>query len=183
VSTSDTSARNINANAMRRVLVPYCTIGTAIALLLPESLATHLSWLMAVTHGAGQFIPGIARWASLSPFPEVTRLYMTTMWAGLPLVAALLTVRWQLPQALLKSDVATKIGGVFVLVIVIGLSTFLVALPPSDLLGSDARGALLQRSIARTGIGLALFGCIIFSTFAVSIAIALNVAKAFTRRN
>lgn len=169
---ADRNVRRRNGRTILFTLGPYCAVGAFIAL-LPEDIATRLPLPSSVNYLVG-VIPGVSRWAALASHPDVTRLFMSVMWLGLPFAAFAVGWLWVLPARIYEVSTFRKVMLFGTFLTGLALFIFFLAFPSDVLLTGGLRGARTQRLMAQTHVGLAIFGPLFFASLAIFIGVPLR---------
>ena len=149
-------------------------LGAAILYLDPAQIVLKLPRLDAAIERLASFIPSIARWVELSPFPVNTKLFFVFIWAMIPLQCYWLItsdkVRRSYQEGYLaksaQQTLAIRIVGLFCFSMVFGVITFItfywaiVDTPPCSVCVNTVRWAQL------------FIGCLVSMTISMGIGVA-----------
>ena len=143
----------------------------ALALAIPEDVLTTVPALERFTDLMASIVPSIDTLTARSEFPQVTRLFFSTLWATMPIQVALCRFAAG-PFSIENAKRKKWISLLFVFVITPTLVYFMMFV-----VGQDTGGAMLSRRLNEmTGasrVGLAIGGY--FVAFGVALPILLSL--------
>jgi hypothetical protein len=129
-----------------------------LAVIVPKNVLTQHRFLQDYVAATGGVIPGIARLAAVSSFPEVTKLVVSLMWTFVPIFTAIYLWKVQVPEsflARLKQRPFFLSFGFVVIAISMVLLAVLYDITPEDLVGGLTNESVLRTiSTSRGGLGL-----------------------------
>jgi len=169
--------RRRNRSALKTALLAYFLVGTVVAVLIPESLlqpapiAQALRWF-------DPLVPGIPRLASISPLPDLMRLFLIVMWLLMPVAAYRVGMAWHWnPRTfvLRKSDQWFLVGVIWTIAaFAFAFLFFFVEVSPSSLDGGG-RGKAFVRLLTQYRFGIGIVGSLYFCIIATTIGLAIRL--------
>lgn len=154
-------------------------LSTLIALFAPVDILARHSISAQAANALGAVVPGIARLAAVSSFPEVTQFVMTVAWGVIvPLQIGLyflspLNVNI---KAFFEHPLLLRIVSVIAVAAGLWWVFALYAIAPSDLEGYSLHSMIL-RQISTSRLGLGFWTGIFTTFFAAALCALITVAK------
>jgi hypothetical protein len=170
--------RRRNADVLKRALVVYFFVGVAVATLIPESFLDSRHGVAASLRLFDAMVPGIARLAAISPFPNLMRLFLIVMWTLMPFAAYRVAREWHWnPRTFLlkKADQWFLVCMIWCIATLAFAFLFaFVEVNPSSL-ETRGRGTALVWFLTQYRASMGLVGSLYFCMIAMTLGLAIRL--------
>lgn len=171
--------RELNWRTMKASLAVYFAIGIAVVVLTPEGALDRLPGARALVDSFESFIPGIARLAHVSPFPDAMKLALVVLWTGLPIAALRIHRAWHHDTRIFmlkKSDLWFVVLSIWAIAALMILPLyFFFDVSRAHLLATGGRGGLLMRWLTQSRLSAGLLAPLWFCGAATCLGIATSM--------